>query len=113
VAVTDFRNFLNRLLISYFQWFTRCVNSPKGSFWYEGLIHSESKYMKKSEIARRIATQSGVSAGEAADRLDRMVEQILSNLRQGKETSFPGLGKFTQGPGGQVAFVPHGGKRRA
>jgi nucleoid DNA-binding protein len=68
--------------------------------------------MKKREIAKRMATQAGVSQGEAADRLDRMVGQILSNARQGKETPLPGLGKFTQGPEGQVVFQPEGGKRR-
>ena len=67
--------------------------------------------MKKSEIAKRIATQSGVSEGEAADRLDRMVKQILTNLRKGKETSLPGLGKFIHGPDGKVAFEPEGRKR--
>jgi nucleoid DNA-binding protein len=68
--------------------------------------------MKKSEIAQRIATQSGVTEGEAADRLDRMVRQILSNLRKGRETPLPGLGKFTHGPDGKIAFVPEGGKGR-
>jgi nucleoid DNA-binding protein len=62
--------------------------------------------MKKSEIAQRMATQSGVSQGEAADRLDRMVRKILSNLRKGRETPLPGLGKFTHGPDGKIAFVP-------
>jgi nucleoid DNA-binding protein len=67
--------------------------------------------MKNSEIAQRIATQSGVSEGEAADRLDRIVRQILWNLRKGRETPLPGLGKFTHGPDGTIAFVPEGGKR--
>jgi nucleoid DNA-binding protein len=65
--------------------------------------------MKRPEIAKRMATQSGVSEGEAADRLDRMVQQILSNLRKGKETPLPGLGKFTHGPDGKIAFEPEGG----
>jgi len=64
--------------------------------------------MKKREIARRLASQSGVSQGEAADRLDRIVDQILANLRKGKETPLPGLGKFTTGPDGKVAFEPEG-----
>ncbi|HEV3201780.1 MAG TPA: HU family DNA-binding protein [Bryobacteraceae bacterium] len=67
--------------------------------------------MKKPEIAKRIARQSGVSEGEAADRLDRIVQQILENLRKGKETPLPGLGKFTHGPDGRIAFELEGGKR--
>ncbi|HLK64481.1 MAG TPA: HU family DNA-binding protein [Bryobacteraceae bacterium] len=62
--------------------------------------------MKKLEIARKIAAQSGVTDAEAADRLDQVVGQILANLRKGKPTSFPGLGTFTPGPQGQVDFVP-------
>jgi nucleoid DNA-binding protein len=68
--------------------------------------------MKKPEIAKRMARQSGVSQGEAADRLDRMVQQILTNLRNGKETPLPGLGKFTHGPDGKIAFEPEGDKPR-
>jgi nucleoid DNA-binding protein len=56
--------------------------------------------MKKPEIAKRMARQSGVSMAEAADRLDQVVRRILSNLRQGKDTAVPGLGKFVSGPGG-------------
>ena len=67
--------------------------------------------MKKPEIARRIARESGVSAGEAADRLDLVVHDILSNLRKGKETSLPGLGKFMNGPLGTVAFRRDRGKK--
>ena len=68
--------------------------------------------MKKPDIARRMARQSGVSAGEAADRLDQVVHQILTNLRRHKEASLPGLGRFTQGPDGKVAFEREGGRRR-
>ena len=67
--------------------------------------------MKKPEIARRLARRAGVSEAEAADRLDLVVRQILSNLRQGKETPLPGLGKFTHGIDGKVAFEAEGTKR--
>lgn len=66
--------------------------------------------MKKPDIAKRLARQTGVSEAEAADRLDRMVGRILSNLRQGKETPLPGLGKFTHDAHGKVVFQPEGGK---
>ena len=58
--------------------------------------------MKKAEIARRIARESGVTRAEAADKLDRMVHRILTNLKQGRKTELPGLG----------AFLPDGGSAR-
>ena len=68
--------------------------------------------MKKPDIAKRIARQTGLSEAEAADRLDHVVHQILRKLRQGKEASLPGLGTFTPRPGGKVAFQRQGGKGR-
>ena len=65
--------------------------------------------MTKSEISRRMARESGVSPGEAADRLDRVIQEILRSLRRGKSAPLPGLGKFNLEPGGQVGFErdPH------
>ena len=60
--------------------------------------------MKKAEIANRMALRAGGSDGEAADRLDRVVRQILSRLRKGGQADLPGLGTFTQQPGGPVGF---------
>ncbi len=68
--------------------------------------------MKKPDIAKRMARQAGVTQAEAADRLDRVVHQILRNLRLGKRTSLPGLGTFTPRPDGKVAFQRQGGQRR-
>jgi hypothetical protein len=68
------------------------------SRWYIGIE------MKKSEIAKKMARQSGVSHAEAADRLDRVVHQILSNLRKGKQTSLPGLGRLLRDPDGTIHF---------
>ena len=62
--------------------------------------------MRKPEIAKRLARQSGVSSAEAADQLDRVVHQILSQLRKGKPAHFPGLGQFTPGPQGSCRFEP-------
>jgi nucleoid DNA-binding protein len=56
--------------------------------------------MKKAEIARRLARESGTTRAEAADRLDRVVHEILSSLRHGRKASLPGLGTFTPGDGG-------------
>jgi nucleoid DNA-binding protein len=68
--------------------------------------------MKKPDIAKKMARQSGVTRGQAADRLDRMVQEILVGLRQGKETRLPGLGCFRPGTGGRLAFQREGVKRR-
>ena len=56
--------------------------------------------MKKAEIVRWLARESGVSRAEAADRLDQVVHEILSSLRQGRKATLPGLGTFTPGGGG-------------
>jgi len=60
--------------------------------------------MKKPEIAKRLARQSGETQGEAADRLDRVVRQIVSKLRRGEEAPLPGLGRFKVGEDGRVSF---------
>ncbi len=60
--------------------------------------------MKKPDVARRLARRSGVTTAEAADRLDRIVSQILHNVRKGKDASLPGLGRFTRTPDGALVF---------
>jgi len=64
--------------------------------------------MRKPEISKKMARQAGVSQGEAADRLDRIVHQILTDLRQGKPAPLPGLGKFTQAADGSIQFEREG-----
>jgi nucleoid DNA-binding protein len=64
--------------------------------------------MGKPEIAKRLAQQFRVSRGEAADRLDRVVNQILSDLRAQKSAPLPGLGKFVQRPDGSIRFEKDG-----
>ena len=68
--------------------------------------------MNKPEIARKIARQTGVSDAEAADRLDRVVHDILTNLRRGKPAELPGLGRFRPGNGGRIRFERSGAVRR-
>jgi nucleoid DNA-binding protein len=65
--------------------------------------------MKKQDIAKRIARQSGVSNGQAADRVDRVVHQILADLRKGRKTSLPGLGTFSRDGNGLDLFEREGG----
>lgn len=60
--------------------------------------------MKKPETAKRLARKLGESQGEAADRLDQVVRQIVSKLRRGEEAPLPGLGKFKVGADGRVSF---------
>ena len=50
--------------------------------------------MKKQEIAKQLARRSGVTQGEAADRLDRVVREILASVRSGKPAHLPGMGHF-------------------
>ncbi|HXK04154.1 MAG TPA: HU family DNA-binding protein [Verrucomicrobiae bacterium] len=68
--------------------------------------------MKKPEIVRRLARQTGVSEAEAADRLDRVVHQIVTGLRNGRAPSLPGLGRFRTGADGKLKFDRRGGKSR-
>lgn len=60
--------------------------------------------MKKAEIAKQWARHSGVSEAEAADQLDRVVRQILGQLRRDREARLPGVGRFFWGPGGSLTF---------
>jgi nucleoid DNA-binding protein len=53
--------------------------------------------MKKPQIAKRLAKRSGVSKAEAADQLDRVVNDIVSQLRSGQAAALPGLGTFVPG----------------
>jgi len=53
--------------------------------------------MKKSQIAKKLARRSGVSQAEAADQLDRVVNHIVSSLRNGQPAPLPGLGTFVPG----------------
>ncbi len=68
--------------------------------------------MKKQEIAKGLARESGLTEAEAADRLDSVVHDILIKLRKGRPAPLPGLGRFTRGKDGAVSFRPEGGRRR-
>jgi nucleoid DNA-binding protein len=70
--------------------------------------------MNKSELATRLAKQTHRSKAEAADQLDRVVHQIISNLRKGRSAQFPGLGHFFPGEkwGFRFDAVLHSGGKR-
>jgi len=61
--------------------------------------------MKKPEITRRLARVGRVSRAEAADHLDRVVNEILASLRRGQSADLPGLGSFRPAPGGRIRFA--------
>ncbi|MEO8129987.1 MAG: hypothetical protein ABJF23_12305 [Bryobacteraceae bacterium] len=60
--------------------------------------------MKKLALAKLLAKQTSVSTGAAADDLDRVVHDILKNLRQGKAASVPNLGEFVPDKDAVVRF---------
>jgi nucleoid DNA-binding protein len=64
--------------------------------------------MKMPDIARSMARRAGVTHAEGADRLDRVVHQILSNLRKGRPAALPGLGRFTSDAGRRILFEREG-----
>jgi len=53
--------------------------------------------MNKSDLATRLARQTRLSKAAAADQLDRLVHEIVFNLRQGQPERLPGLGSFSPG----------------
>ena len=50
--------------------------------------------MKKEQLAKRLAKESGISTAAAADQLDSILSGILRRVRQGQSASLPGLGTF-------------------
>jgi nucleoid DNA-binding protein len=71
--------------------------------------------MKKQDITERLARKARLSHAAAADRLDRLIHDILAELKRGNPVSLPGLGIFT--PGKKVNFQfdktkPKDGPRR-
>lgn len=62
--------------------------------------------MKNTEFTRRLAKQSRLTRGAAADQLDRVVQEILERVRKGKPASLPGLGTFRAGLETNFGFEP-------
>jgi len=60
--------------------------------------------MKKEQLARRLARESGITPAAAADQLDRILNDILKRVRQGESASLPGLGTFWPGPKPEFYF---------
>lgn len=51
--------------------------------------------MKRRDLTERMARQSHTTKGEAADRLDRVVHDLIQRLRRGQRVSLPGLGELS------------------
>jgi len=66
--------------------------------------------MKRTGLAGRLARESHVSKAAAADKIDTVVNDILSRLRRGKPAALPGLGTFTPGETPAFEFDPRGGR---
>ncbi len=69
---------------------------PTTPGWFQALLICLQK-MNKSELTATLAKRKHLSKAAAADQLDRVVHQVLVNLRKGKPTRFPGLGSFFPG----------------
>jgi Bacterial DNA-binding protein len=54
--------------------------------------------VKKEQLAKRLAKESGISSAAAADQLDSILNGILLSVRHGHSASLPGLGTFLPGP---------------
>jgi nucleoid DNA-binding protein len=70
--------------------------------------------VKKDQLVRRLAIESGISAAAAADQLDGILAGILRRVRQGRSASLPGLGTFRPGPQPEFYFeecLPAGARR--
>jgi hypothetical protein len=70
--------------------------------------------MKRDQLARRLAKQSGITPAAAADQLDQVLSNLLKRVRHGECASLPGLGTFWPGP--ETAFyfedtLPPGARR--
>ena len=55
------------------------------------------KRMKNRDLAQRLARKAGIPSAAAADQVDRVVTQIIENIRSGASAKLPGLGTFVAG----------------
>jgi nucleoid DNA-binding protein len=50
--------------------------------------------MKREEIAKTLARQTGLSKQAARNEVDELVQNILNKLRHGRQVKLPGVGKL-------------------
>ena len=51
--------------------------------------------MTKQEFVDQLASESGLSKGDAGKAVDTFIEVVTSTLRRGGEVNFTGFGKFS------------------
>jgi len=68
--------------------------------------HYDSFGMRKEQLARRLAKESGISTAAAADQLDRIISDILARVRRGESAALPGFGTFKPGLRTEFQFDP-------
>jgi nucleoid DNA-binding protein len=61
------------------------------------VVHYDLVGMKKEQLARRLAKESHMTAGAAADQVDRILNDLFKRVRKGQSASLPGLGTFRSG----------------
>jgi nucleoid DNA-binding protein len=71
--------------------------------------------MKKQDIAERLARKARVTPADAADRLDKLIHDVLAELKRGNPVALPGLGTLTRGEKQDLRFdqtkpIPGGGR---
>lgn len=54
--------------------------------------------MEKKDFTKRYARRTGSTPAEAADQIDRVVNDLLLRLRAGERASLPGLGTLLPSP---------------
>jgi hypothetical protein len=62
--------------------------------------------MKKQHVARRLAKESRMTEGAAADLMDRILTDLRKKMREGQSASLPGLGTFRPGRKQEFEFDP-------
>lgn len=50
--------------------------------------------MKRAELAKTLARQTGLSKSAARNEVDELVAKILNCLRNGRQIKLPGIGKL-------------------
>jgi nucleoid DNA-binding protein len=50
--------------------------------------------MKREQLARELARESGLPAAAARDQVDELVHKIVGKLRKGQPVRLPGIGKL-------------------
>jgi len=50
--------------------------------------------MKREEIAKKLAQDTGLSDSAARNEVDELVHHILNKLRKGQQVKVPGVGKL-------------------